>query len=144
MMSAIATTFTFSSVSSVAYIALTANEVRVQVSFTQNFTFTDPYFDTDLTVNSQRKYVSIVDIHTQGMQWCTTLFDLFGTGNFSTTQTSADLYFDTFSTHAQCRSDSHFNGAFVVDTVFDLTGNGIPYDHGIQLGTTDFKDVDLH
>src|SRR5687767_15198704 len=107
---AMSAVITFSSVSSVAYITLTTYEVRVQVSLTKYFTFTDPYFDTDLTVNSQRKYVGVVDIHTQGMQWCTTLFDLFGTGNFSTTQTTGDLYFDTFSTHAQCRSDCHFNG----------------------------------
>src|SRR4051812_11823168 len=88
MMSTTMPTITLSSISSVAYIALTAYEVRVQVSLAKDFTFTDPYFDTDLTVNSQRKHVSVVDIHTQGMQWRTTLFDLFGTGNFRTAQTT--------------------------------------------------------
>src|SRR5438552_3901643 len=93
-----------SPVSSVAHIALTAYKVGVQVSLAQDLTFTNPNLNTNLTVNSQRKYICVVDIHTQGMQWRTTLFYFFGTGNFSTAQTTADLYFDTFGTHAQCRS----------------------------------------
>src|SRR6186713_2415355 len=116
---------TFPSVSPVAYITLTTYEVGVQVTLTKHFTFTDPYFDTDLTVYCQRKHVGVIDVHTQCVQWSTALFDLFSTGDFSTTQTAGNLDLDTFSTHTECRSDRHLDSAFIVNTVFDLTGDRV-------------------
>src|SRR5688500_6225393 len=46
---------TWPAVSPVTYIALTTNEIWIKVSFRKYFTFTDPYFDTDLSVNCQGK-----------------------------------------------------------------------------------------
>ncbi len=47
------------------------------LTFGQYFSFTNPYLNTNLTINSQRKYVRVVNIHTQGMQWSTALFYFF-------------------------------------------------------------------
>src|ERR1700755_738721 len=50
---------------SVATIAqstfLATDKVGVQISLRQNLTLTDPYLDTDLPINSQRKYIRIID-----------------------------------------------------------------------------------
>src|SRR5215212_4153318 len=98
-------------VSPVAYIALSANKIWIEVPLCQHFSFTNPNFDTDLTINSQCKYIGVIDIHTESMQGHTSLFDLFGTGNFSAAQTTTHFYFYSFGTHTKRRSDCHFNGS---------------------------------
>src|SRR5215203_4630015 len=78
------------------------------------------------------------------MQGRTALLEFFATGDFSTTQTSAQLYLDSFSTHAQGRSNRHLRSSLEVDAVLNLAGNGVPYDLCIQFRTTDLQDIDLH
>src|SRR5947199_4279451 len=78
------------------------------------------------------------------MQGHTTLLDLFGTSDFSSAQSTAHFYLNAFSSHAQRRSDRHLNGSFIVDTIFNLPGNGIGNNHGIKFGPADLEDVDLH
>src|SRR5258708_1147475 len=137
------TTIVIPSFPSVTYIGLASDEIRIQVSLRQYFPFTDPYLDTDLSVNGQREYIGIIDVHTKGMQRGPTLLDLFRTGDFSATQTTGNLDLDPFRTHTQGRSDRHLYSAFVIDTILDLTGNGISYDVRIQLRATDLQDIDL-
>src|SRR5689334_13991371 len=76
------------SFSSVSHITLTTHEIGVQISLGQNFTFTDPYLDTDLSIYGKSEYIGIVNIHTECMQRHTSLFDLFCTSDFRTTQTA--------------------------------------------------------
>src|SRR5262245_53997970 len=95
----------FSPVPSIGYITLTTNEVGVEISFRQYFTLTDPYFDTDLSVNGLSEYACIIDIHTECMQGHTALFEFFTAGDFRTCQTTAQFDFDSFSTHTKCRSN---------------------------------------
>src|SRR2546421_13062803 len=78
------------------------------------------------------------------MQRSTALLDLFCTGDLCTTKTSAYLNLDPLSTHTQCRSDRHFDSSFIINTVLDLAGNSVSYDHCIQFRTTYLKDIDLN
>ena len=131
-------------ISSVAHITLSTYEVGVQVTLSQHFTFTDPYFDTDFTIYGLGKHVCIINIHTECMQGHTSLFEFLATGDLCTSQTAAQFDLDSFRTHTQGRSNRHFGSPFEVDTVFDLAGNGITHDHRIQLRTADFENVDLN
>src|SRR5256885_14705868 len=78
------------------------------------------------------------------MQWCPTLFDLFSTGNFSSTQTTTNFYFNSFSTHTQGRSNCHFYSSFIIYTVFYLTCYCVSNYHSIQFRTSYLKNVDLN
>jgi hypothetical protein len=122
----------------------TADEIRVQIPLRQYFTLTDPNFDTDLSIHRQRKYIRVIDIHPQRVQRRTALLDLFRTGDLGATQTAAHLDLDPFGTHPERRCYGHFNGPFIVDTVLDLTSDGITNDIRIQLRATDLQDVDLN
>ena len=73
-------------ISSVAHITLSTYEVGVQVTFSQHFTFTDPYFDTDFTIYGLGKHVGIINIHTECMQGHTSLFEFLATGDLCTSQ----------------------------------------------------------
>ena len=72
----------FSPIPSVAHFTLAAGKVWIEVSLSQYFTFTNPYFDPDLSIYSQSKYVCIIDIHPESMQRNPALLDLFGSRNF--------------------------------------------------------------
>src|SRR5450432_589817 len=102
--------FSIPSFPSVANIGLATYEIRVQVTLGQYFTLTDPYLDADLSIYRQSEYIGIIDIHTKGMQWRTALFDLLGTGNFRTAQTTGHFYLYSFRAHTKGRSDRHLDG----------------------------------
>ena len=136
---------TFSSIPTIAQTTFfSADKVRIEISFRQYFTLTDPYLDPDLSIYSKRKYIRIIDIHPQRVQRSTALLDLFRTGDLGATQTTGNLDLDPFRTHPERRGDRHLDSPLVVDTVFDLTSDRIPNDIRIQLGTADLQDVDLH
>jgi hypothetical protein len=132
-----------SPIPSVADIALAANEVGVEIAFSQHFTFTDPYLDAYLAINSQRKYIRIVDIHPQRVQRRPALLDLLRTRNLSTAQTTRYLDLDPLGAHPESRSDRHLDGPLVIDAVFDLTGDRITHDIRIKLRPADLEDIDL-
>ena len=50
------------------FFTTTGNYVRIQVTLTQYLSFTDPYLDTDLTVNGQCEHMGVINVHTKGMQ----------------------------------------------------------------------------
>src|SRR6202040_625778 len=102
---------------SVTDICFTSDKIRIQVAFGQYFTLTDPYFNADLSIYSQRKHAGIIYIHAERMQGRTTGFNFFRTGNFRTTQTTSYFYLDPFGTHTKRRSNGHFNGSLIVDAV---------------------------
>src|SRR5262249_10208658 len=83
-------------------------------------------------------------VHAVSVQGNAALLHFFGTCDFSTTEAATYFHLDTFCTHAQCGSNRHFNGTFIVDTAFDLFGDSFSYDSGVDLGTTDLQDVDLY
>src|SRR3712207_6959743 len=58
--------------------------------FRSYLSLTDPNLDPDLTVNRKRIYVRIVNVHSQCVQWCTTLLDLFCTCDLRTTERSEE------------------------------------------------------
>ena len=138
------TMITIPPVPSIAHIALATNEVGVEVALGKHFTLTYPYLDADLTVNSQRKHIGIVNIHPQRMQRSPALLDFFRTGDFSTTQTTGDLDLDPFGAHPESRSNRHLDSTLVVDTIFDLAGNRIADDIRIQLRPADLQYIDLY
>src|SRR5258708_30159216 len=78
------------------------------------------------------------------MEGGTSLRGVLRSGDFNTDQTAGYLDLDPLRNHAQRRSNRHFDGAFVVNTIFDLAGNGISNDVGIQFRATDLQDIDLH
>ena len=95
------TTMSFiSSFSSVAYFTFATHEIGVQVSLIQYFTFTNPNLDTNFSINRHRKYIGIINIHTESMQRYTALFNFFGTGNLCTAQTAACADLDAFGAGA--------------------------------------------
>src|SRR5687767_784860 len=87
--------------SCIATFCFSSNHIRIQVSLSKHFTFTDPYLDPDLSIHCKREYICVVNVHTKRMQWGTSLFDFFSTGYFRTTQTTGYFYLDTFSTHSE-------------------------------------------
>src|SRR5450432_3179012 len=92
---------------SVADICFTTDEIRIQISLGEYFTLANPNLHTDFSIYRQRKHAGIIDIHAERMQWCTTGFNFFRTGNFRTSQTTPYFYLDPFSTHADGRSNRH-------------------------------------
>src|SRR3990167_1032159 len=66
---------------------------------TNHFALEDPNLDTDHTISGVRFVRGIVDIGTQGVQRHTTFAIPFGTGNFSTAETTAHLDFDALGTN---------------------------------------------
>src|ERR1700733_3757047 len=56
------------SFSSITHIALTTDEIGIEISLRQHFTFTDPNLDPDLSIYSLCEHIGIVDIHSECMQ----------------------------------------------------------------------------
>ena len=78
------------------------------------------------------------------MQRRTAFLVFFSTCHFSAVQTTRDAHFNAFSTCTDGRLDRHFDGTTVIDTRFQLLGNGFCYDIGVQFWLTDFRNVDLN
>src|SRR5687767_3026908 len=127
-----------------AFTLSSCNKIWIQISFSKHFPFTNPYFNTNLSINGLSKHTCIINIHTESMKGHTALFELFTTRNFSSVQTSAQLNLNSFGAHTKGRSNRHLGSAFKVDTVFNLAGNRVSNDHRIQFRSTNLQDVDLH
>ena len=69
----------------VACFSFSSNEIWIEVPLSENFSFANPDLNTNFSIDSQRKYVGVIDIHAECMQGSTTLFDLFCTCDLCTT-----------------------------------------------------------
>ena len=63
--------------------------------------------------------------------------------HFSTADAAADLDLDALGAHAHGGGDGHLDGAAVAHAAFDLTGDAVSDDGGIDLGALHLEDVDL-
>jgi hypothetical protein len=88
-----------SSFPAITQVTLTSDKIWIQVTLGQHFTFTNPDFDSDLTINSKRKYIRIINIHSQRVQRRATLFDFFSTRDFCSTQSSGNFDLYSFGSH---------------------------------------------
>ena len=77
------------------------------------------------------------------MQRSTTFLEHFAAGHFSTTDTAGDLNLDALCTNAHGVGDGHLDGAAIADAAFDLAGDGVRNDVGVNLGALDLENVDL-
>ena len=86
---------------------------------------------------------SIIDISSQRMQRRSAFFEMFCTSHFSSSQAAGYLYLDALGTHTHSRSDSGLDGFAVRNTTFQLTGDRIRNEYGIQFRAFDFRNADL-
>ena len=86
---------------------------------------------------------SIVDVGTESVKRRTTLFVVFGTAHFSATDTTRDGHLDTFGTHAHGGGDGSLDGATILDAAFNLFGDLLSNEDGVEFRTFHLGDVDL-
>ena len=77
------------------------------------------------------------------MQRNTSLFHRFAAGHLGTAYTSGNLDLDTFGAHTHRRCDSGFHGAAERYAALQLAGDVLSHDHGVNLRTLHFEDIDL-
>lgn len=78
------------------------------------------------------------------MQGHTTFAIPFGTGDFSPTQTTADLNLDALGTNAHGVLYGALHGATEHYATLQLLGYALRNQHGIEFRLADFLDVDVH
>ena len=78
------------------------------------------------------------------MQRNTALFEGLAAGHFGAAHAARDLDLHAFGAHAHRRSDGGLHGAAVRDTAFELAGDVVADDHGVQFGTFYLEDIDLN
>ena len=78
------------------------------------------------------------------MQRSTAFLEHLGTCDFSTVETAADLHLDALGAHAHGGGDSHLHGTAVSHLALDLTGKVGGHELGVEFGTLDLVDIDLH
>jgi hypothetical protein len=115
-----------------------------QFTFLEHFTFEQPHFDSDFSIDRLGFYPCIVNVGTKGVERRASFFVFFGTGNFSAAQTTACTDFDAFGACTHRTLYGAFHSAAKVDTGFDLFGDLLADNVGVEFGLTDFEDVDLH
>src|SRR5690606_9757011 len=79
----------------------------------------------------------------QGVQWNTAFTIAFRTCDLSAVQATAHSKLDALGSHAHAAGHGHFHGTTEADTSFQLTGDAICHQSGIQFRTFDLEDVDL-
>jgi hypothetical protein len=71
-----------------------------QIALAEDFTFTNPDFQSQFAINSLCFNICVVNISAESMQRCTTFFVFFRPSHISATNTSTNADFDAFSTYA--------------------------------------------
>ena len=104
----------------------------------------DPHLDTEGTNLGVCYCQSVVNVGAEGVQRGTTLFEHLAAGHFGAAHATCDLDLDALSTNAHGVGDGHLDSAAVADTAFDLTGDGVRHDVGVNLGALYLVDVDLN
>ena len=114
-----------------------------QIALAVNRTLADPYLDTQDTYLRKRLGQAVIDVGTECMQRNTSLFHRFAAGHLGTAYTSGNLDLDTFGAHTHRRCDSGFHGAAERYAALQLAGDVLSHDHGVNLRTLHFEDIDL-
>jgi hypothetical protein len=118
--------------------------VRAQVTLAVHLAAHDPALHPDATHLGVRLGDGEVDVGAQGVQGHTALAVLLGAGDLGAVQTAAHLQFDAFGAHAHGTGHGHLHGAAEADAAFQLAGDAVGHEAGVQLRALDLEDVDLH
>src|SRR5690606_16804597 len=108
------------------------------------FALTDPHLHAQLTVGCLRLAQRVVDIRTEGVQWNSSFFVLFGTGHLSAANATGNHHLDSLSAHAHGGGKCSLHGTTERNPGFQLTGNAFANQLRIHLRPFDLKNVDLN
>ena len=117
--------------------------VRGEVLLAVLLTVADPDLDTKAADLRVRDSECVVDVCTESMERGTSFLEHLAAGHFGAADAAADLDLDALGTHAHGGGDGHLDGAAIADAAFDLTGDAVSDDVGVNLGALDLEDVDL-
>ena len=87
---------------------------------------------------------TVINISTQSMKRNTTFTVRFATGNFSTAETAAYCYFDTFSAHTDCTANSLFHSTAESNAAFELSSDVFSNKRSIHIRLFDFCDINIY
>ena len=114
-----------------------------EVALAIDKTAADPHLDADATVGGVCLDGSVVDISTQRVQGDTTLFEVLGTGDFGAAQTTGCRDLDAVGVGAHRGGNGGLDGLLVSHTAFDLLGDVLGHQLGVQIRALHLNDVDL-
>ena len=106
-------------------------------------TAANPDLDTYAAVGCVGLGESIVDIGTEGVEGSAALFVMLGARHFSATDTARDGDLDTIGADAHGGRDSVLDGAAILYAAFNLLGDVLRHEDGVEFGAFHLGDVDL-
>ncbi len=117
--------------------------VRRQVALAVNFTVADPNLDAEHADFGVSLCQCVVDVGTDGVERRTSFLEHLAASHFGAADAAGDLDLDALGAHAHRRSDGHLDGTTIRHTAFELAGDVVGHDVGVNLGTLHLEDVDL-
>lgn len=108
------------------------------------FAAEDPDFDADDAHDGIGFGGSVVNVGSKSLQWNSSFFGPFGSGDFSAAQTAGYHDFDADGTSSHAALNRLLHGATEGDALFELLTDGVCHQLRFEINAVDFENVDAN